>query len=319
MEMAKGTTLPVGRGLWFVCMAATAWGTGGAVAAILYDTSGLGPVAVSWWRFAGGFVLLAAGRRWFGPRRPLRFPLATWGPVALTGCGLALSQTAYFVAVDLAGLALATIVTIGAGPVLVAVGARFARIEKLDGGRLAAAFVALLGLVLLVGAPAAGGARPVGICVALLSAAAYAAVTLLSRRGTGLPRYDAALGGFGVGALVSAPLALPAGVLPAGGDPRETVGLLLYLVVVPTALAYALFFAGLAVVRATTASVVALVEPLTAAGLGVALFGERLTATGVLGGSLLMGTVLLLVRAERRDTPVPERRGAPISDPGPGS
>jgi len=170
--MTLGSALPVGRGLWFVCMAATAWGTGGAVAAILYDTSGLGPVAVSWWRFAGGFVLLAAGRRWFGPRLPLRFPRGSWRPVALTGCGLALSQTAYFAAVDLAGLALATIVTIGAGPVLVAVGARFARIEKLDAGRLAAVLVALLGLVLLVGAPAADGSpaaggRPVGIGVAL--------------------------------------------------------------------------------------------------------------------------------------------------------
>jgi DME family drug/metabolite transporter len=227
---------------------------------------------------------------------------------------LALSQTAYFVAVDLAGLALATIVTIGAGPVLVAVGARFARIEKLDGGRLAAAFVALLGLVLLVGSPAAGGpAGLLGFGVALLSAAAYAAVTLLSRRGTGLPRYDTALGGFGVGALVSAPLAWTAGVVPTvspGGLP-ETLGLLLYLVVVPTALAYALFFAGLAVVRATTASVVALVEPVTAAGLGVGLFGERLTAPAVLGGTLLMGTVLLLVWAERR--------GAPVSGPGLGS
>ena len=46
-----------------LCIAATAWGTGGAVAAILYDTSRLGPVAVSWWRFAGGVLLLAAGRR----------------------------------------------------------------------------------------------------------------------------------------------------------------------------------------------------------------------------------------------------------------
>jgi DME family drug/metabolite transporter len=77
-----------------------------------------------------------------------------------------------------------------------------------------------------------------------------------------------------------------------------TVGLLLYLVAVPTAVAYALFFAGLAVVRATTASVVALVEPVTAAVLGVGLFGERLTGPAVLGGAMLMGTVLLLVRAE---------------------
>jgi drug/metabolite transporter, DME family len=305
MVMTHGSTLPAGRGLWFVCIAATAWGTGGAVAAVLYDTSGLGPVAVSWWRFAGGFALLMAGRRWFGPRRTLRFPRRVWRPAAVTGCGLAVSQTAYFVAVDLTGLAVATLVTIGAGPVLVAVGARFARIEKFDGGRLAAAFVALVGLWLLVGSGAdgrvrGGGAGLAGIGFAVLAAAAYATVTLLTRRGTGLPRYDTALFGFGTGALLLAPLAWAVGPIPADRGLPVTLGLLLYLIVVPTALAYALFFAGLAVVRATTASVVALVEPLTAAALGVGLFGERLSGPAVLGGALLMGTVLLLVYAERR-------------------
>jgi drug/metabolite transporter, DME family len=299
MEMTQGSTLPVGRGLWFVCLAATAWGTGGAVAAVLYDTSGLGPVAVSWWRFAGGVALLAAARRWLGPRRPLRFPRGAWRRVVVTGGGLAISQTAYFVAVDLTGLAVATVVTIGAGPVLVAVGARFARIEKLDAGRLAATLIAVAGVVLLVGT----GSGPVsfaGTGFALLSAAAYAAVTLLGRRGSSLPRYDTALASFGAGALMLAPLAWAAGPVPAGGDLPTTLGLLLYLVVVPTALAYALFFAGLAVVRATTASVVALVEPVTAAALGVGLFGERVTGTAALGGTMLMGTVLLLVYAERR-------------------
>jgi drug/metabolite transporter, DME family len=311
MAMTHGSTLPVGRGLWFVCVAATAWGTGGAVAAVLYDTGGLGPVAVSWWRFVGGVALLAAARRWlgpradprrgprFGPRRALRFPRSAWRQVSVTGAGLAVSQTAYFVAVDLIGLAVATVVTIGAGPVLVAVGARFARIERLDGGRLAAAIVAVAGLALLVGT-GSGPLSVAGAGFALLSAGAYAAVTLLTRRGRDLPRYDAALGAFGAGAVMLAPLAWAAGPIPAGGDLPATLGLLLYLVVVPTALAYALFFAGLAVVRATTASVVALVEPVTAAALGVWLFGERLTGTAVLGGTMLMGTVLLLVYAERR-------------------
>ena len=298
--MTQGSTLPVGRGLWFVCMAATAWGTGGAVAAVLYGTSGLGPVAVTWWRFAGGVVLLAVARRWLGPRGALRFPGGAWRGVAVTGAGLAVSQTAYFVAVDLTGLAVATVVTIGAGPVLVAVGARFARIERLDGGRLAAALIAVVGLVLLVGT----GSGPVSVAgagFALLSAAAYAAVTLRTRHGGPLPRYDAALGAFGAGAIMLAPLAWAAGPVPAGGDLPATIGLLLYLVVVPTALAYALFFAGLAVVRATTASVVALVEPVTAAALGVWLFGERLTGPALLGATMLMATVLLLVHIERRN------------------
>jgi DME family drug/metabolite transporter len=292
--MAHGSTLPVGRGLWFVCIAATAWGTGGAVAAVLYDTSGLGPVAVSWWRFVGGLVLLAAVRRWFGPSTA--FPFGAWRSMIVTGCGLALYQTAYYVAIHFTGLAVATVVTLGAGPVLIAVGARVAGIEKLDGTGVAACGVALLGLVLLVGADGAEVSL-VGVAFALLSAAGYAAVTLLARRGNGLDRYDAALGGFGVGAVVLTPLALAAGPVPSDGG---AVLLLLYVMAVPTALAYALFFAGLAVVRATTASVVALVEPVTATAVAVTLLGERLTAVAALGGALLLGTVFLLMRSERR-------------------
>jgi DME family drug/metabolite transporter len=155
--MRSGSTLPVGRGLWFVGIAAVAWGTGGAAAAVLYDTSGPGPVAVSWWRFVGGAVLLALVRRWYGPRTPLRFPRGSWRSVVVTGCGLAIYQTAYYVSIDLAGLAVATVVTLGAGPVLIAVGARLLKIEKLDGAGLAAAAGALVGLAMLIGADS--GAR----------------------------------------------------------------------------------------------------------------------------------------------------------------
>lgn len=52
--------------------------------------------------------------------------------------------------------------------------------------------------------------------------------------------------------------------------------LLLYIAAVPTALGYGLYFAGVAVVRATTASVIALIEPVSAAVIAVALLGEHL-------------------------------------------
>ena len=122
----------------------------------------------------------------------------------------------------------------------------------------------------------------------------------MTRRGNGLDRYDTALGGFGVGAVVLAPLAVVDSPVPSSGGFVLTVGMLVYLMVVPTALAYALFFAGLAVVRATTASVVALVEPLTAAAVAVTLLGERLTPVATVGGAILLGTVFLLMRSERR-------------------
>ena len=106
---------PVARGLTFVSIAAVAWGTGGVVAAVLYRTSGLGPVAVSFWRTAIGEALLIAVYLW--RRRPSP-PCARRRPVValVTGAGLAVYQTAYYTAVARSGVAFATLVTLGAGP-----------------------------------------------------------------------------------------------------------------------------------------------------------------------------------------------------------
>jgi DME family drug/metabolite transporter len=311
------STLPVGRGIWYVGIAATAWGTGGAAAAVLYTLTGLGPVAVSWWRFLSGFLLLAAARRWAGPRAEEKTGPRTaraWRTILVTGTGLAVYQTAYYVAIDLAGLAIATVVTLGAGPVLIALGGHLTGIERLTRGAVAAVTAALAGLVLLTGAGSAGsagtaGTRLAGIGFALLSAAGYAVVTLLTRRGGhSLHRYDAALGGFAVGAVLLAPLAVTQDLtVPTGAG---EIALLLYLALVPTALAYALFFAGLAVVKATTASVVTLVEPVTATLVAVALLGEALTPTTAAGSALLVGAVVALVVAERKTrSPAPSAAG----------
>src|ERR1700759_700130 len=82
---------------------------------------------------------------------------------------------------------------------------------------------------------------------------------------------------FGRGAVLLLPLALATGLLPHTAHPAATLGVLGYLTAVPTALAYPLYFAGAATVRAATALVVMLIEPVSAAVLGVVLFGEPLT------------------------------------------
>ena len=73
-------------------------------------------------------------------------------------------------------------------------------------------------------------------------------------------------------------------------------GLLLYLGVVPTALAYLLFTIGMRTTVATVASLVTLIEPLTAAGLAWLLFDERLGPLALVGAALLLGAVFLLTR-----------------------
>jgi drug/metabolite transporter, DME family len=299
------SVLPVRQGVFYVAIAATAWGTGGAAAAELYRIGGLGPISVSFWRFLTGLGLLLAAHlvrraRRTGPAVSLRATFAANRRLALTtGFGLAVYQTAYFAAVQQAGLTVATVVTLGSGPVLVAIGARFMLDERVGAAGAVSVASGVVGLVLLMaGAGGSTGRDPLlGIGYALLSAAGYAGVTLLrrafGRKVTG-GAFEATVAGFAVGTVCLLPLALIEGLLPSTTHVVWTSGLIVYLGAVPTALAYTLFFAGLGVVRATTASVVALVEPLTAAVIGITAFGERLNAAVVIGTALLLASVLFL-------------------------
>jgi DME family drug/metabolite transporter len=76
--------------------------------------------------------------------------------------------------------------------------------------------------------------------------------------------------------------------------------LVIYIAAIPTALAYALYFAGAAAVRSATVSVIMLLEPVSAAVLAVALLGEHLTASTVAGTLLMLGSVGGLAVAEAR-------------------
>jgi drug/metabolite transporter, DME family len=279
--------LSIRRGFCYVLMAAIAWGTGGVAGALLTRTGDLGPAAVSFWRFTIGAALLVAVRR---PGR-LRMGPRDWRDASVTGPLMAVCQVAYFEAIGETGVALATMITMGATPVLVAVGGRAFLREPFSRAAVAAAGLSVAGLLLMTGG---GGTFSVmGAAWALVSAAAYAGTTLLAKASAGDP-YGRAVGGFSAGALCLLPVAALSGLLPSQAD----LPLLGYLGAVPTALAYGLFFAGLTRVGATTASVVVLLEPLVAAAIGVAALGERPAPVQVAGAVLLLTTVAVLARAQ---------------------
>lgn len=298
---------PTTRGLIFVTTAAIAWGSGGIIAAILYTTSGLGPVAVSFWRTLSGVALLAIGyaftrrsRAATAPARPATRAqrAAKVGITLVTGVGLAVYQAAYYTAVNVSGVALATVVTLGAGPILIALGARTVIGERLGLAGVLAVGAAPLGLVLMVGgAGGAGATLAWGVGYSLLSAGGYAVVTVLHRALGGLDPARTTLTGFAVATAVLCPLAVAEGLWPTRGHAWLTWSLLLFLGAVPTALAYSLFFASLAALRAATVSVLTLAEPLTATAIAVAALGERLTAPMMGGAVVLLGAVALLATA----------------------
>lgn len=298
--------LPVGRGLLYLIVAGVAWGTAGAAASLVYRASDMGPVALSFWRCAAGLVLLLAVR----PLRP-RVRTAASEPFArkavravVTGLGLAVFQTAYFAAVQSTGLAVATVVTLGAGPVLIALGARLALGEHLGRGGAAAVLGALAGLAVLVLGGGSTAVRLPGVLLALLAAAGYSAMTLLTRwwgRDGGADAASTSVGAFTVTSLCLLPLALAEGLVPHTAEPVRLLWLLAYVAAVPTALAYGLYFAGAAVVRSATVSVIMLLEPVSAAALAVLLLGEHLTAATLAGTLLMLGSVAGLAVAETRE------------------
>ena len=278
------------RGLLFVAIAAAAWGAGGVVAAVLYRASGLGPVAVSFWRTVIAVLLLAVVGR---PRSRPAVAFRRWITL-VTGVGLALFQTAYYAAVACAGVAVATVLTLGSAPILIAVAARFLIGERLGRAGAVAVAVAPIGLTLVVGVSGLGASASLaGVGFALLSAVGYAAVTVLHRKLGGVDPARTTRHGFVVAAVCLAPFAALEGLWPRRGDVAETLVLLGFLGLFSTAVAYSLFFASLGRLRATTVSMVSLVEPVTAAALAVVFLGERLTATAVAGGVILLGSVVV--------------------------
>ena len=280
------------RGFLLVVLAALCWGTSGLSGAIVAERTDLGPLDIAWHRMAIGAVVLLAGflltRRRPRPATPMTRGTAV--RLALVASGLAAYQLAYFAAVATAGVSIATLVALGLAPLLIAVGAALLGHGRPDRATVVALVVALVGLVLLVGISA--GADPgttvvLGALMAVGSALGYAVVTLA---GGGVPAgIPVTLVGFAGGALLLTPVALAAG-LRFTTEP-VALGVLIYLGVVPSALAYAMFFRGLRTVPGAVASIVTLVEPLTATALATAFLGERLEPAALAGGLLVLAAV----------------------------
>lgn len=311
--------MSVGRGLTCLVFAGFAWGTAGAAAALVFAVSDLGPLALSFWRCAGGLLLLfpvlaMRARRRRGTVVPVEPRRRRVLRIVATGVGLTVFQSAYFAAVEATGLAVGTVVTLGAGPVLIAVGARLTMGERLGRGGLLAVAGAPAGLgVLFLGGQGAE-VRPSGIALAVLSAAGYAAITLLTRwlgRDGGGDALSTTAWAFAIGTAGLLPMAIGEGLLPHTAEVAEVLGLLVYVAAVPTALAYALYFAGAAVVRSATVSVIMLLEPVSAAVIAVTLLGESLTPATVAGTLLLLTAVAGLAAAEARGAVVRRRVPAP--------
>jgi drug/metabolite transporter, DME family len=275
-----------------VLLAAVCFGTTGTAQALGPAAS---PVAVGAARIVLGGALLVAIARGMGVRIP-----RVDRTVLVIAVGVCVYQLSFFAAVRLTGVAVGTVVAIGSGPAAAGVLGRLVNGERLTGRWALATLCAAAGVALLAG-EGGGTVDPAGVGLAIAAGVGYATCTVLSRRliVAGAAPEGVMAAGFGGAAVLLVPVLAIAGpgfLATPGG-----LGLALYLGAIPTALAYVLFARGLRSLTSGETATIVLVEPVTAAALGVVALGEQASVAAGIGAALVLaGLAVLAVPAGRR-------------------
>ena len=309
-------------GASYVLLAATLWGT--TATARTFAPAGAGPAAVGAARVIGGGLLLLLVALPGGALRGLvRRGTRTRCLLAAGAAAAAGYQLAFFAAAARTGVAVGTVVTIGAAPVFTGILSLVTSRPGRPGARwLAATAAAVAGCAMLVTSGHASGASAAGVGLALLASFCYAvyAVTAsyLITSGTGGRAVVGAIFGGAAVLLVPVLFISPVRWVATG----RGLAVASYLAVLTTALAYLLYARGLRTTAVTTATTLGLAEPAVAAVLGLAVLGEHLTATGFAGLAVLAVSLVIAAWPARRPTtaappgPGPEGPGADATTPG---
>lgn len=291
----RGRRPVVGAAL--VLGAAALWATFGIFAKVLYD-AGFAPVELASVRAAVGFAIVALLAL---PRalRAVRVPIRALPFFAAYGIfGLALFELAFFAALERTTVAIAAALLYTA-PAFVVMLSAILWHERFDRARMLSLVVMLGGVLLVTGAAGAllrgtASLPAAALLFGLGSGVFYALYTLFSKVAT--ERYGpfaSLFWSFGVATAALAALASP--IAPFMRSP-EHAPMLIALGVIPTVLPYALYLAALRELRASTAAMLASVEPAVAAVLAVVLLHESMDALQIAGMALVVSAAALLAR-----------------------
>ena len=300
MSAARPGVSPVVAGMLLVAMAAILWGSSAAAVRILSDETGASGVVIA---FAEAVIaaplLLAAGAATRGPWPPLRQA----APAALgTGALVSGFLAAYFTAIGTVGVTTASVIAICSAPLFTVVLAGILLRERPSRATTVALGAGIVGTALVLlsqgDTKIVGDDRLRGVLLSLLAGLCFGGENVLVRRLVARihPTQLAALTTFAMILLLAVPAFTYSGLL---SDSIHGWPWLAYLAVFPTAMAPALHNAGLRRVPAIPASIVGLVEPLTATTLGIVVFHEAIGLAGIAGAALLVGALVLLSISQR--------------------
>lgn len=269
-----------------VAASASLFGLTGTVAALGPDD--LAPFAAGVWRSVIGGLCLVGVAAWNGTaitRYPLRNPWIVAGAVGVAGY-----QLAFFEAVERTGVAIGTLVTIGAGPPVAGLLDWCLGAHRPGRWWAIGSAVAITGVVLLSGG--SDGADGLGVVLALVAAASFPLFgTACQRLMTDRPFVAAMATVFGAGMILLSPLA----VITTADVVTDAASLLTVSVlgVVTLSLAYVLWGVGLRTLSLSVVVTTTLLEPAVASALAVVVLDEPATIGLVAGlGLVAVGVVI---------------------------
>ena len=284
-------------GPWLILLAAALWGTTGTARAL--GPQDADPLSVGAVRIIIGgslLALIALASRRGDPRR--LSPI----PTLIAAASVALYQLAFFSSVAILGVALGTIIAIGSAPIATGLLSAFRGDPPVRRWYVATG-AAIVGVTLLA-LPGAGQSLDArGVLLAVAAGSGYAlyatAAKDLLKENPPLLVMAAAFAG---GAVLLVPVAARTD-LAWLSEPRG-LPVAIHLGVVATAVAYAFFGRGLALVPTSTAATLSLFEPLTATVLGLLVLGERLTGLQAVGAAaVLIGVLVIATGGSRPSSP----------------
>lgn len=263
--------------------------TGSTGTAQALGPDGSSPLSVGFLRMAlGGPVLLLVAIV-VTKKRPTFFGC----PLLVAGVATAAYQPLFFAGAEQTGVAVGTVVTMGSAPIFAGLLGWLVYTEKLDFRWVLTTAVALFGGVLLVGGNGFSAMDYGGVAAAAGAGLSYAVFIVATRR---LFQDHAPLLVVGAALSLSAVLLLPIGLMADYSWVASPAGLsvVLYLGLVATGLAFAIYSYGAERLLVADTAVMSLVEPMVAFLLGVLLLHEALTFQGAVGGVILAGALLAL-------------------------
>ncbi|TRW49445.1 EamA family transporter [Aliidiomarina halalkaliphila] len=290
----------------FVASTAVCWGISGGIGAMLMN-NGWDAYVVSWYRGAVGllFVLL-----WL-LLRPKRNGLANarlWFWSVIAGIGVAGNFSFYFLSINEGSVAVAATLMYSA-PIFVYLVSFALKLEVPTSLKWGAIVLAMLGIVLLtqVYDIATSGLTFMGIGAGLLAGVSYA-VFIFGFKFAAPHGSPQAILSIAFAVLVALLLIPSSTHQVAAAWASDDWPLFVLLGVLGAGLSFVLYIIGLNYTLPAIASVIAMVEPVTASLFGVWILGEVLNGVQLIGMVVILFTVTAL--SVRSDTHL-TRRGLP--------